>query len=60
VVQKAPLIETPAFQFGPQEYEGLASFVPLGVFFLWDVLVDGKHTHPLLFDSHDEVGWVEA
>jgi hypothetical protein len=35
-------------------------FVTLGVLFLWDVHLVGMNAHPLLFYSHDEVGWIEA
>ena len=54
-----PLIEAPAFLFAEQEYEDLVSFVTLGVLFLWDAHVVATKAGRQLFDSHDEMGWIE-
>ena len=53
----SPLIDVPAFLFATDEYEDMVSFVTIGVLFLWDVHVVGAGAAPLLFYSHDEVGW---
>lgn len=53
-----PLIEVPAFLFSSDEYEDMASFVTLGVLFLWDVHVVSTGARRLLFYSHDENGWM--
>jgi hypothetical protein len=52
------LIERPAFLFSQTEYEDVASFVTIGVLFLWDVHVVSNGCGHLLFYSHNESGWV--
>jgi hypothetical protein len=48
------LIDAPAFLFSHDEHEDVASFVTIGVLFLWSV---GAQASPVLFYSHDEFGW---
>jgi hypothetical protein len=56
--EQRPLVEMPAFLSSADEHEDLVSFVTLGVLFLWDVHVVASRAQPLLFYSHDEVGWI--
>lgn len=55
-----PLIEIPAFLFSRSEFEDLASFVTIGVLFLWDVHVTAARGRSQLFFSHGEIGWKSA
>lgn len=55
--ESRPLVEVPAFAFSAAEFEDAASFVTLGVLFLWDIFLVASPQPNLLHYSHDEVGW---
>ena len=54
------LIDVPAHLFTQHEADDAASFVTIGVLFLWDVYVVGASGKRALYYSHDEFGWVAA
>ena len=56
--EERPLVEVPAVLFGPEEFEDLASFVAVGVLFLWDIFVLGWGGSKRMHYSHDESGWL--